>query len=679
MDWKASARVLFVLAVVANALCAAGALAEDPAADSADNSAAPAPQLPPNAVWLDEIPLTHCEEAVQIPYPRQSVYEKPLTVAGTVYSRGIGTHSLFEWMLDVRGAAETFEAWVGVDDETKNRGTVVFEVWADEVCVFRSGVMRCGDPVQHVQADLRGAQKVLLATRTAGDGMGYDHGDWCNAYIVMEPGAAERPVPIPIEFDTTPMPIAEIDRAELGIWGPRVTGATPGKPFLFRIPASGKGQLSFRAKGLPKGLYLDRATGIISGSVAEAGTWVVRLKVKDDEGEVRRDLTIRAGRNMLAQTPPMGWNSWNAWYTAQIDEKKVREAADAMASSGLAAKGYQYVNIDDGWVGERDESGKIAANEYFPDMSALTDYIHSFGLKCGLYSSPGPRTCCGHEGSYQHEVLDAERYAEWGFDYLKYDWCSYEELAGLDAPLSELQEPYRKMGEALLNCPRDIVFSMGQGGMGEPWLWAHEFGANLWRDTWDISDQWGPVVCLGMTQIPLAQYAGPGHWNDPDMLIVGMISWGTAKQHPTGLRPNEQISHFTMWSMVAAPLLLGCDLTKLDPFTFNLIANPEVIDVDQDPLGKAAERLPSEGAAEIWIRPLFDGTRAVSLLNQLPWKQTIVISPQQLGVAAGSPVRDLWQRRDIGPLDGEMRLEVAPRGAVLLRVGEPGAVSRSDH
>ncbi len=631
---------------------------------------AAAPALPPNAIWLDEIPLNHYEQAFQIPTPRKSVFQKPLTVAGTVYSRGIGTHSLFEWMLDVKGEAETFEAWIGVDDETDKRGSVVFEAWADQKCVYRSSVMRCGEPAKRMTADVRGAQKVLLALRMAGDGMGWDHGDWCDAYFVMKPGSTVRPTPVPIEVDATPMPIATIDKAELGIFGPRVVGATPGKPFLFRIPASGNGKLSFTASGLPRGLKLDRARGIISGGIAKPSVSDVLLTVRDKDGKAQRNLRIISARNVLAQTPPMGWNSWNAWLK-EIDDAKIRDAADAMIASGLADKGYQYVNIDDGWVGKRDVNDVIESNERFPDMKALTDHIHARGLKAGIYSSPGPRTCCGFEGSYQHEAADAARYAEWGFDYLKYDWCSYFDLAGLDAPLEELKGPYRAMGEALQKSPRDIVLSMGQGGQGAPWLWGHECGASLWRIETDIWDKWTVIFAIGMTDLAISQYAHPGHWNDPDMLVVGTMCWGTNKQHPSALRPNEQITHITMWSMLAAPLLLGCDLTKLDAFTFNLVANPEVIDVDQDPLGKSAMRLQGDGTTEIWTRPLFDGTKAVALFNLSPWQQTIVLSPELLAVKKGTPMRDLWQRRDSDPISGDTLFDVAPHGAVLLKLGAP--------
>ncbi len=636
---------------------------------------ASAPPLPDNGIWLDEIPLKHYLQDFEIPRVNKSTYQNPLKVAGTVYSRGIGTHSLFEWMLDVKGEAESFEAWIGLDDETEMRGTIVFEVWADQRCAYRSEVIRCGEPVRRLTADLRGAQKVLLAVRTAGDGMGYDHGDWCNAYFVMKPGSTIKPEPIPIAVDPTPMPIATIDKNELGIFGPRVVGATPGKPFLFRIPASGKGKLSFSAKGLPKGLILDPDTGIITGALAEQGEFNVHLTVKARNGKAQRRLKIVAGQNVLAQTPPMGWNSWNAWLK-NIDDTKIREAAAAMVDTGLAAKGYQYVNIDDGWVGERDGSGVIQSNEKFPDMKALTDYIHAKGLKAGIYSSPGPRTCCGFEGSYQHEASDAARYAEWGVDYLKYDWCSYFDLpfVGLKAPLEVLKEPYRIMGRALQASPRDIVLSMGQGGQGAPWLWGHgECGASLWRIETDLSDRWTVIPCIGMTALAINQYSGPGHWNDPDMLMVGVISWGTGVQHQTGLLLNEQLTHVTMWSMLAAPLLLGCDLTQLDPFTFNLIANPEVIDVDQDPLGKSAQRIQGDGSIEIWGKPLYDGTTAIALFNLSPWKQTIGVSPALFNAPAGTSLRDLWQRRDIAPLSSETRFEVAPHGAVLLKVGRPKA------
>ena len=226
--------------------------------------------------------------------------------------------------------------------------------------------------------------------------------------------------------------------------------------------------------------------------------------------------------------------------------------------------------------------GVIQTNEKFPDMKALADYVHSKGLKLGIYSSPGPKTCAGFAASYQNEEQDASTYASWGIDYLKYDWCSYGGIAK-DGSLAELQKPYRVMRDALDECGRDIVYSFCQYGMGDVWKWGAEVGGNCWRTTGDINDSWGSMSGIGFGQDGHEKYASPGHWNDPDMLVVGKVGWGP-NLHPTGLTPNEQMTHISLWCLLSSPLLIGCDLSDMDQFTLDLLTNDEVLDVNQDPL-----------------------------------------------------------------------------------------------
>jgi alpha-galactosidase len=443
--------------------------------------------------------------------------------------------------------------------------------------------------------------------------------------------------------------------------GPRVVGATPGRPFLFRIAATGEGPLTFSAKSFPAGLTLDSKTGIISGTLEKAGTTVVELRVRGPKGNARRKLTIIGGDHKLALTPPMGWNSWNVWGTA-VDAEKVRQAADGLVKSGLAAHGYQYINIDDTWEGTRDGSGEITANQKFGDMKALADAVHSKGLKLGIYSSPGPETCAGFPGSFGHEEQDARTYARWGIDYLKYDWCSCKS--------KDLKEPYRVMRAALDKVDRDIVFSLCQYGMGNVWEWGPEVGGNLWRTTGDITDRWESMAGIGFGQNGREKYAGPGHWNDPDMLVVGKLGWGR-NLHASRLTPLEQSTHITLWSLLAAPLLIGCDLSQIDSFTLDLLTNDEVIDVDQDPLGQAASRRAQNGATEVWARPLWDGTLAVGLFNRGEQATMVTASWSDLGLKEFQPVRDLWQRRDLGNISGSFVTRVPAHGAVLVKIGQP--------
>jgi alpha-galactosidase len=374
----------------------------------------------------------------------------------------------------------------------------------------------------------------------------------------------------------------------------------------------------------------------------------------------------------LALTPPMGWNSWNVW-AGDVDAEKVRAAADWMVKSGLAAHGFQYINIDDTWEAGRDSNGEIQTNQKFGDMAALAQYVHAKGLKLGIYSSPGPKTCGGYEGSYGHEQQDANTYARWGIDYLKYDWCSYTDIARGNS-LEEVQKPYRVMRSALDNVPRDIVFSFCQYGMGNVWLWGADAGGNDWRTTGDINDSWSSLQGIGFSQDGHEKYAGPGHWNDPDMLVVGKLGWGR-NLHSTHLTPNEQLTHITLWSLLSAPLLLGCDLSQLDPWTTSLLSNDEVLDVDQDPLGKPAGRRSRDGLLEVWARPLWDGTTAAGLFNRGPVQATVTAKWSDLGLTGRLPVRDLWQQKDLGASDGAFATEVPSHGAVLVKIGRAKPVT----
>jgi alpha-galactosidase len=279
-------------------------------------------------------------------------------------------------------------------------------------------------------------------------------------------------------------------------------------------------------------------------------------------------------------------------------------------------------------------------------MKGLADYVHNLGLRIGTYSSPGPQTCAGFTGSYQHELKDAQQYANWGFDYLKHDWCSYGNIDN-GSTLDGLKMPYIVMAEALRRVDRDIVLSLCQYGMGDVHQWGESVGGQLWRTTGDITDTWGSMSGIGFDHDRRSPYAKPGAWNDPDMLVVGYVGWGNP--HPTKLTGNEQITHITLWSMLAAPLLIGCDLTKLDDFTKDLLMNHEVIEIDQDPLGKAARRTWKEGDLEVWTRPLFDGSTAVAFFNRGSERATIAVPRSRTG-ARGRTVRNAWLRKDVGTL-----------------------------
>jgi alpha-galactosidase len=359
--------------------------------------------------------------------------------------------------------------------------------------------------------------------------------------------------------------------------------------------------------------------------------------------------------NGLARTPPMGWNSWNK-FAGRVDDAAVRAMADAMATNGMKEAGYVYVNIDDTWEGERDAQGNITTNKKFPDMKALADYVHAKGLKLGIYSSPGPNTCAGYEGSYGHEQQDARTYAAWGIDYLKYDWCGARTLYTDE----EMPAVYQKMGEALLATGRAIVYSLCQYGRFDVWKWGADVGGNLWRTTGDIRDTWESMTRIGFNQNDLAPYARPGHWNDPDMLEIGN----------GGMTADEYRTHISLWSMLAAPLLAGNDLRTMTPEIRDILINREVIAIDQDRAGKQGTRATKSGDQEIWTRQLAGGDVAVAIFNRGAAAAPVTVHWADLGLTwKPKRVRDLWAHGDIASAATEYTTTVPTHGVVMLRLG----------
>ena len=371
-------------------------------------------------------------------------------------------------------------------------------------------------------------------------------------------------------------------------------------------------------------------------------------------------LSTGHAQQRLAATPPMGWNSWNH-YRAQVDDATIRATADAMVASGMRDAGYVYVNIDDTWEGERDAAGNIHPNSKFPDMKALADYVHSKGLKLGIYSSPGAKTCAKYEGSLGHEVQDANTYAAWGIDYLKYDLCGLREqmkAAAPDQAHAIMIRAYETMRDALRATGRPIVYSLCQYGNDAVWTWGAEVGGNLWRTTGDISDKYARMAEIGFSQAGLARYAGPGHWNDPDMLEVGN----------GGMSAEEYRTHMSLWAILAAPLLAGNDLTSMKPETAALLTNRDVIAIDQDAAGKQGDRVSAEGPVEIWVRPLAGGAAAVGVFNRHPSAMPATVDLQKLGLGRSPRVRDVWAAADRGAVSSPLHVTVPGHGVVLLRV-----------
>ena len=468
--------------------------------------------------------------------------------------------------------------------------------------------------------------------------------------------------------------------------GPKIFGVRPGSPFLYTIPATGERPMEFAADNLPPGLKLGSASGQITGTLETKGEFTVTLRAKNKLGNTEKNFRIVCG-DQIALTPPMGWNSWNC-FAGAVSAERVKSAADAFVKYGLINHGWSYINIDDFWQNHRDSKdatlhgefrkpdGEIQPNSRFPDMKGLADYIHSLGLKAGLYSSPGPWTCGGCAGSLSHEAQDAATYAAWGFDYLKYDWCSYlqadpkrlwptGEQRTNYAP-AQLTEPYALMGKQLAAQKRDLVFSLCQYGMGDVWKWGAEVGGQCWRTTDDIHNSWRSMSEIGFRQDAAAPFAGPGHWNDPDILIVGLVGWG--KPHLTALTPDEQYTHLSLWCLLAAPLLIGCDLEKLDDFTLGLLTNDEVLEVDQDALGKQAMQVGGAGDLKIYAKPLDDGSLAVGLFNTGGVAATVTANWSDLKLKGQQRVRDLWRQKDLGIFTDKFEASVAPHGVVLVKI-----------
>ncbi|MGD0740016.1 MAG: putative Ig domain-containing protein [Terracidiphilus sp.] len=466
--------------------------------------------------------------------------------------------------------------------------------------------------------------------------------------------------------------------------GPRVYGARPGHPFLYRIPCTGNRPMRYAARNLPRSLKLDRRSGIITGNApAKSGEYTVTLQVANALGKDTRPLRIVVG-DTIGLTPQMGWNDWYTHYE-HIADIDVRNAASAMIASGMADFGYQFVDIDDCWARKpasndpalkgpaRDAQGNILPNARFPDMRALTSYIHSLGLKTGIYTSPGPMTCARFEGSYGHEDADAHQFAEWGFDLLKYDWCTYGRVAK-GKTLEDLQQPYIQMGGILRSLNRDVIFNMCQYGNGDVWKWGKQVGGNSWRTTGDVGVMRGSSLPgfyqAGFANAALSAYSGPGGWNDPDYVLIGTVGDATNIASParlTSLTREEQYSYMSMWSLMAAPLIFSGDMTKLDEFSLNVLCNSEVIDIDQDSLGKQGVIVRKTENEFILEKPLDDGSLAVGLFNLTTEPRSISVDWKELGLTEEQTARDVWRQHDLGSFSNSFSATALAHSVILVR------------
>lgn len=464
--------------------------------------------------------------------------------------------------------------------------------------------------------------------------------------------------------------------------GPSVFGVRPGHPVVYTIPVTGIRPMKFSAKHLPKGIKIDKRTGQLSGRIDKPGDYTITLTAENKKGKANREFKIVVG-GRIALTPPMGWNSWNV-YGSKVTQALVLANAKAVVSSGLINHGWSYMNIDDTWQGKR--GGKwdaIQPDDKFPNMKRLSDEIHQMGLKFGVYSTPWVESYAHHIGGsannpegtfepvkenvprnrkmfpyaigqYTFVDQDVKQWAAWDVDYLKYDWNPIE-----------LPET-KKMYDALRESGRDIFLSLSNS---TPFAHIDSLShyANSWRTGGDIRDNWKSIKSRLYSQDKWAPYAGPGHWNDPDMLVVGYVGWGH-NEHLTHLTPDEQYTHISAWCLMSAPLLLGCDLTKLDPFTLSLLTNDEVLALDQDPMGKQATMVyRDEENGMILAKDLADGSKGAGLFNTGDQgTKEMVLKWDELGISGPYIVRDLWRQKDLGTFNGEFKTEVPEHGVVLV-------------
>lgn len=664
--------------------------------------------------YLDEMNLETMSCGMRLrPMKNLSVKMKPLRLgsATNVFARGVGTHVESVLILESDGRVNAFEATVGLDwaaneypkswDTGHNWGGVQFRVYADGEIVADTGVIKPNGQPKRLKAELAGARTIVLEATDCGDWAGYrfGHADWAEARFVCEDGAMLKPhsdksLALQLGILTPPEP------QKPQINGAPFFGVRPGHAFLYRLPVSGLRPMRFAAKGLPDGATFDAEKGILSGKVAAAGDYPITFTAENPRGRATRVFTLKVG-DTISLTPPMGWNHWNL-HGAAIRPEHVRAAADGMVKSGLADHGWSYVNIDDGWERKpdpnvkdpaiapptRNPDGTIRPNAYFADMKGLADYVHSLGLKIGLYSSPGPKTCGGFEGSRGHEEQDAKSYADWGFDYLKHDWCSYgsifhRETKGRAPTVDDYAKPYRVMTAALLKQDRDIIHAFCQYGMGDVQTWGRAAGAQVWRSHGDLKDAWMAVVKAVDSYGDTAwKYTGPGFWCDPDMMVVGRLSTDKGL-HDSDLSPNEQYTHVSLWCMLNAPLLLGCDLNRIDAFTRNLLVNDEVLAVHQDALGRTARRTVHTEKTDVWTRPLADGSFAVAVVNRFPFMRKVRVDFAEAGFKpAKKPgcdcdgenvfqVRDLWRQRDLGVFTDSFALDLPAHATAMFRVRRP--------
>ncbi len=644
---------------------------------------------PGHTVWLDDLPIQSYSEGMRPVSAKTNYSHDTMRMNGTRYFRGVGAQSpcVLAFLLDKH--AKRFKAVVGMDELGNKEIPLSFFVVADEKVLFEIRDMKMGDAPVAIDVDLTGIGRLglLITDRVGGVNNKKTYGNWANAQLEMKDDFVPAHIPNTDEkYILTPSP-----KQKPAIHSPKLFGATPGNPFFYTIAATGVKPMRFSAEHLPSGLVVSPQTGIITGKVDQRGIYKVTIKAKNKLGEASQKLEIRIG-DTISLTPPIGWNGWNAW-EQKIDKEKVIASANAMVSKGLKDHGWSYINIDDSWQGIRTgPDTALQPNAKFPNIKGMVDYIHSLGLKAGIYSTPyissygvyvggSSNYPAGGEtreaflkgqkptrmGIYRFERNDAKQMADWGFDFLKYDWR-------IDV------ESTQRMADALKRSGRDIIFSLSNNAPFEKVTdWARL--SHMYRTGPDIKDSWSSLFPTAFSLDKWSPYTGHGHWADPDMMIVGDVSIGPVL-HPTRLTPDEQYSHISIFSLLAAPMLIGCPIERLDDFTLNLLTNDEVIEINQDPLGKAARLVSDADGVQIWLKPLEDGSYAVGLFNidgygttpqsYFRWgtekPRNVEFDFASLGLKEKWKLRDVWRQKDLGEYNRSIKTSIPHHGVMMFRM-----------
>lgn len=505
------------------------------------------------------------------------------------------------------------------------------------------------------------------------------------------------------EWEILTPPTSESPR----INGPQIYGAKAGKQFIYRIPCEGLRPIHFVVSNLPEGLKLDKEKGIISGITPnKEGNYNMIFEAINEKGSASREFKLVIGEK-IALTPPMGWNSWGG-YMLQVSDDVMRRATDFIVNKGLADVGFQYISIDDCWmridpklyngkeqmysrrapgypfenvVGSvRDECGMIQPNDCFPDMKAMTDYIHSFGLKAGIYSGPGPLTCQMYASSFGYEGSDANQFADWGFDLLKYDMCSYRGIISelnkaLPEGSPEIEEItiWYPMAQYLEIQDRDILYNLCQYGRQEPWLWAPTINIQSWRIGGDLNHNVNNYFEQAMRIVKyLRDYSKPGQWNDPDFMYIGKIHEARDKMGPPvdiPLNSNQRYQYVSLWSLICAPYFFSANIDEMDDFTISLLRNADISNVNQDELGHVAELIRENDNQVVLLKKLADGSNVIGLFNNDSENEQIInVKWDEIGLSGKLLVRDLWRQKEIGTTQDELSVKVSPNGCAVLKI-----------